>query len=988
MRRLLTGALALVLAAACGGGDESTPPPPPTYTISGVATLAGQASSASLVVTLVGPSTAAAVTAADGSYSFTGAGNGTYAVTAVADSTLERSRTVAVTVDGADATAEPIAFTPVGSLTGRVTLGAATGNAGISVIVSGTGAAGVTDDAGSYTLTDVPAGSHDVVATLPGYAAGISPAVAVPFDATGNVPDLVLAPGGTASIRGSAFLAGGGAAVGATVTVDGTAFTTTVGADGSFELLGLPDGAYSVTIDAGEYHERIPGVITVAGGSGYLLDGSLYPMLPIDLPRGTRIASEYVGDGWSVAPGGHAVAFKVDPTLAGSYTLEVAAVDGAVRVVAQGVTGHSWNSDGSRVWAWTRDPSTSTGDVLIHTVATGETRVVASAVANLYNLSWVGNDWVRIDTYDYATSTYGYSLASAAGATIPLGSSIALFGHDAATNRYLWGTVVDSANGVATLELADLTAGTTAQVAANVYYYYTANLGTAGAFLFFDAPSAGRGTLKLLNIATGALQTVEADSKLGGIYASPNQAKVLFLGTGDVLKLMTVATAASVQVATNVYSWGFANDAGAWIQTDRDTVTGRTTLRYLDVAAATTTLVTAAFAGRGDSPNGTHVYHLSNYDSTTGSYTLGVFTVASKSNYPSVATGVRDWPIRWAPNENRVQFLKTDGALYSYLVGGTPNLVAAATVNDYEVTPDSARAIVYRGAAYPVYGTVGRVSLGGGAETTVASNVYMYNRPRSADGAVQYFLSAFNGTTYMGTLRAVNLSTGAATDMASNVYSMAPSPDSAGVLFWTDYNTTTGLGTAKVAAAYSTTPTQIGTSSLYYEYQFSPDGHTATVRLGRYYDDADQVYEGYVQSVPVIGGTLGPYVYGVYEWWTANDRFFAKVYYNRANGSGYLYSVPFTGSYSQLGSNVHSSSVATSPDGARLSFVRNWDQARGTGVLSTVRVTETARTDVLDRTASHAWFNDGTSDRILAYRKGTPPPFRFQDGLYLMAPLP
>src|SRR5512140_2993099 len=75
MRRLLTGALALVLAVACGGGAESTPPPP-TYTISGVATLAGQASSASLVVTLVGPSTAAAVTAADGSYSFTGAANG------------------------------------------------------------------------------------------------------------------------------------------------------------------------------------------------------------------------------------------------------------------------------------------------------------------------------------------------------------------------------------------------------------------------------------------------------------------------------------------------------------------------------------------------------------------------------------------------------------------------------------------------------------------------------------------------------------------------------------------------------------------------------------------------------------------------------------------------------------------------------------------------------------------------------------------------
>lgn len=981
MRKNLIGIALFVTMVACGGSDE-TSSPPPTYALTGFATLSGQPSSGGLVVTLIGPSTAATVTAADGAYDFAGLRDGTYAVTATAGSTLERVRTVAVQVEGADASADPIAFTPVGILAGRVTLGAATGNAGISVIVAGTSAAGMTDDAGDYVIADVPAGSHDVVATLPGYAAGLAPAVDVPFGTTGSVPDLVLSPGGTAAIRGSAFLAGGGAAAGATVTVDGTAFATTVADDGSFELTGMPDGAYTVTIDAGDYGDRIPGVIAVAGGSGYLLDGSLYPMLPIDLPRGRRLASEYAGDGWSVAPGGGAVALAVDKALGGAFTLEVAPLDGPTRIVAGDVTGYGWNADGSRLWARTRDGSGG-GQVLIHTVATGETRVVGGA-PDLNSVSWLDEEWVRISTY--TAPNIGYSLASAAGSTLPLGTNAAYYGYDAATRRYLWGTVTD---GVYSLELADLAAGTSSRIAANVSS--VSLLGAQGAALFFDAPAAGRGTLKILRLATGAVETVEADAAVGSA-ASPDKAKVLYKGAGDALKLLTVSTGATVQVATNVYVYAFLNDAWARVWTDRDTVTGATTLRMLDVAAGSTTVLATTVYGNtpysGTSPGGAHLYYFSSYDSGTNSATLGVFTFATKANYPAVATGVRTSNVSWTPNGNRIQFLKTDGTLHSYLVGGTPVQIAAATVAGYMVTADSAHAIVFRGYAYPIYASVGWVSLGGGAETTIATNA-SYSYALSPSGATMYLLNAYDGVTFMGTLRAVNTATAARTDMATSVYAVIPSPDSAGVVFWKDRDAATGLAGAYVAAAFSTAPTYVGPLAAPGDVKFSPDGHTAVVRWSHYWDATNEMALYYARAVPVTGGTPGPYLYNVYDYWVVDGRFNAKIAFNRANGTAAgLYAVPFNGSAVSLGSQVQSSTVSTSPDGSRLAFVRSWDAARGTGILSVVSQTSTAVTDVLDRAASFSWFTAGGEPRLLARREGTPPPFRFQDGAYVMSPLP
>lgn len=100
-------------------------------------------------------------TNADGEYSFTNLAEGTYTIYASSNNSSEKAIfTNVVVTAGKSVTVEELKLTATGSITGNITIDKkSTGNAGFLVFVAGTSYMAITDDAGNYTISSVPAGS-------------------------------------------------------------------------------------------------------------------------------------------------------------------------------------------------------------------------------------------------------------------------------------------------------------------------------------------------------------------------------------------------------------------------------------------------------------------------------------------------------------------------------------------------------------------------------------------------------------------------------------------------------------------------------------------------------------------------------------------------------------------------------------------------------------------------------------------------------------
>jgi len=249
-----------------------------------------------LAVSLVGPVSSATVTGVGGAYSFSALVDGTYTITAAAASTAEQSQTQTVDIAGGATVAAPLmTFTPLGSLSGRATLaGAATGNAGILVFATGASLAAFTTDLGDYVLDGLPAGTYSVQAVKTGFDVASVASQTVAYAMPHSVPQLDLSPAPSeqsTTISGIATLIGHVMHDGTTVSVSGTTSTTATLADGAYTLDGIPQGVYSLAFQNGLYQEIVPTVLAMAPGNGYVVDGSLYPLSTIEIPRGHRLLS-------------------------------------------------------------------------------------------------------------------------------------------------------------------------------------------------------------------------------------------------------------------------------------------------------------------------------------------------------------------------------------------------------------------------------------------------------------------------------------------------------------------------------------------------------------------------------------------------------------------------------------------------------------------------------------------------------------------------
>ena len=122
------------------------------------------------------------VSSADGSYTFEGLQAGTYTVYAASSYSSERAVCTNVVVRATETTvADVLKLTATGSITGTVTIdGNASGNTGFLVFVAGTSYMAMTDNAGNYVISGVPAGKgYQVVATKNGVIHNLSSSVTV-----------------------------------------------------------------------------------------------------------------------------------------------------------------------------------------------------------------------------------------------------------------------------------------------------------------------------------------------------------------------------------------------------------------------------------------------------------------------------------------------------------------------------------------------------------------------------------------------------------------------------------------------------------------------------------------------------------------------------------------------------------------------------------------------------------------------------------------
>jgi phosphatidylinositol-3-phosphatase len=161
-----------------------------------------------------------------------------------------------------------------GSVTGQVT-NSSTGAALAGATVSYSGGSTTTDSSGNYTLSNVPAGTVSVTASLTGFTSKTS-SVTVTSGATSTL-NFSLAPSGSSpgTISGRVTNSSTGATLsGATVSYSGG--STTTDSSGNYTLSNVPAGTVSVTASLAGFTSQTSSV-TVTSGATSTLNFSLTP---------------------------------------------------------------------------------------------------------------------------------------------------------------------------------------------------------------------------------------------------------------------------------------------------------------------------------------------------------------------------------------------------------------------------------------------------------------------------------------------------------------------------------------------------------------------------------------------------------------------------------------------------------------------------------------------------------------------------------------
>ncbi|RME19929.1 MAG: hypothetical protein D6800_13720 [Candidatus Zixiibacteriota bacterium] len=168
-------------------------------------------------------------------------------------------QTFSVTTGTDTELAEPLYIQEAGAIFGVARLDDDTieDHSGITVVLSDTGIAGITNDRGSFVFPAVPAGTYTIEYWKVGYEPVTSAEVEVEAGQTARVPDVLLAADevalvGRGTVAGQVLDVSGQPVAGALVTVKGAAIPAVSNSKGEFEL-SLPPNPYVLIAIADGY---------------------------------------------------------------------------------------------------------------------------------------------------------------------------------------------------------------------------------------------------------------------------------------------------------------------------------------------------------------------------------------------------------------------------------------------------------------------------------------------------------------------------------------------------------------------------------------------------------------------------------------------------------------------------------------------------------------------------------------------------------------
>ncbi len=245
--------------------------------VSGMAILEGEIAHAGTIVTLDG-SGLQTTTEADGAFALNGLMAGTYSLTF--SHAGYRIHTTAMFTLGPGDALEMDSITlriSRGAITGNVELTGETDHSNALVEVVGTSHSAVTNAEGDFYVSDIPIGSYTVRISKYGFLSMTLEDVEVVADMAQVVEDFVL-PRNPGTVFGSVLKQGESDHAGILVGLNGTGYTGTTLADGSFTITDIAPGVYSISAQAEGYiRYDYPLVLLEAGESRDLGEVEIEP---------------------------------------------------------------------------------------------------------------------------------------------------------------------------------------------------------------------------------------------------------------------------------------------------------------------------------------------------------------------------------------------------------------------------------------------------------------------------------------------------------------------------------------------------------------------------------------------------------------------------------------------------------------------------------------------------------------------------------------
>jgi inhibitor of cysteine peptidase len=218
------------------------------YSISGAVTSGGSALSG-VMMTLTGASTITATTDSSGTYTFNGAANGNYALSASLNGYTFRPASNPVVVNNGNVTGQNFVGTATSQSTFNISGTVTAGFGGATLTLTGANTTTSTIEwTGNYTFTGVSNGNYTLSVSMSGYtfAPTSIPVVVNNGDVTGQ--NFV----GTANTVSGAVTSAGTGLSGASMTltgvIPGNTHITTTNNKGAFTFSGIPNGNYTLSI--------------------------------------------------------------------------------------------------------------------------------------------------------------------------------------------------------------------------------------------------------------------------------------------------------------------------------------------------------------------------------------------------------------------------------------------------------------------------------------------------------------------------------------------------------------------------------------------------------------------------------------------------------------------------------------------------------------------------------------------------------------------